>query len=217
MHSDGTQGETAASQRAPGCPISDRSRISRRQALGRISAVVGAGAVAWVVPEILTAKPAAGATLSGGAGARRHPAPAAPARRPGPAAPAAGGGPAPAAAGTGGGSGTAADPAPTAPPPTAPPPTAPPPTAPHPTAVTTAATTSLLPVGSPRFHGLQSPARRRDRRGADRRRVGHAALGQPHTERAADVVTGVRPGGEGGLPCLSDGGPTTAGRIAPRT
>src|SRR5271167_3631993 len=65
MHSDGTQGETAASQRAPGGPISDRSRISRRQALGRISAVVGAGTAAWVVPEILTAKPAAGAVLSG--------------------------------------------------------------------------------------------------------------------------------------------------------
>ncbi len=66
MHNDGTQGETAASQRAPGCPISDRSRISRRQALGRISAVAGTGAVAWVVPEIFTAKAAAGATLSGG-------------------------------------------------------------------------------------------------------------------------------------------------------
>ena len=65
MHSDGTQGETAASQLSPGCPISDRSRISRRQAFGRISAVVGAGAVAWVVPEILTAKPAAGAEPSG--------------------------------------------------------------------------------------------------------------------------------------------------------
>ncbi len=30
-----------------------------------MSAVAGAGAAAWVVPEILTAKPAAGATLSG--------------------------------------------------------------------------------------------------------------------------------------------------------
>ncbi len=64
MHRDGTQGEPAVSQRAPG-PISDPSRISRRQALGRISAVASAGAVAWVVPEILTVKPAAGATLSG--------------------------------------------------------------------------------------------------------------------------------------------------------
>jgi hypothetical protein len=30
-----------------------------------MSAVAGAGAAAWVVPEILTAKPAAGATMSG--------------------------------------------------------------------------------------------------------------------------------------------------------
>jgi hypothetical protein len=65
MNSDGTQGETAASQGLPGSPISDRSRISRRQALGRISAVAGAGAAAWVVPEIFLAKPAAGAALSG--------------------------------------------------------------------------------------------------------------------------------------------------------
>jgi hypothetical protein len=40
-------------------------RYSRRQALGRMSAVAGAGVAAWAVPEILTAKPAAGATLSG--------------------------------------------------------------------------------------------------------------------------------------------------------
>jgi hypothetical protein len=39
-------------------------RLSRRQAMGRMSAVAAAGAVAWAVPEILTAKPAAGATLS---------------------------------------------------------------------------------------------------------------------------------------------------------
>ncbi|HEX4433352.1 MAG TPA: hypothetical protein VH012_00885 [Acidimicrobiales bacterium] len=42
-----------------------RSRMSRRQAMGRLSVVAGAGAAAWVVPEILTAKPAAGAALSG--------------------------------------------------------------------------------------------------------------------------------------------------------
>ena len=65
MHSDGTQGETARSQPLPGYPISDRTRISRRQALGRISAVAGAGAAAWVVPEIFIAKPAAGTALSG--------------------------------------------------------------------------------------------------------------------------------------------------------
>jgi hypothetical protein len=47
-----------------------RTRISRRQAMGRMSAVATAGAAAWVVPEIFTAKPAAGATLSstGGTG-----------------------------------------------------------------------------------------------------------------------------------------------------
>ena len=65
MRSDGTHEDAAVSQRAPGRPVLDRSRISRRQALGRISTVVGAGAAAWVVPEILTAKPAAGAALSG--------------------------------------------------------------------------------------------------------------------------------------------------------
>src|SRR5580704_9445571 len=44
--------------------------FSRRQAMGRMSAVATAGAAAWVVPEIFTAKPAAGATLSstGGTG-----------------------------------------------------------------------------------------------------------------------------------------------------
>jgi hypothetical protein len=36
--------------------------------MGRMSAVAAAGAVAWVAPEILTAKPAAGATLSSPAG-----------------------------------------------------------------------------------------------------------------------------------------------------
>jgi hypothetical protein len=40
------------------------ARLSRRQAIGHMSAVAAAGAVAWAVPEILTAKPAAGATLS---------------------------------------------------------------------------------------------------------------------------------------------------------
>jgi hypothetical protein len=64
MQSGGAQGEAAAS-RLPGYPISDRNRISRRQALGRMSAVAGAGAAAWVVPEIFMAKPAAGTALSG--------------------------------------------------------------------------------------------------------------------------------------------------------
>ena len=176
MHSDGTQGEMAASQHLPGHPISDRSRISRRQALGRISAVAGAGAAAWVVPEIFIARPAAGTALSGpvtstgGGGTRRnrdgqrrhwtrrsdrrHRRQ----RRTGP--------------GTNGPADRRQrDRSRTAPPPTY--------TAGTATkAVTTSATTS--PRGSPRLHGLQSPTRRRDRRGADRRRVGHAVLGQPH-------------------------------------
>jgi hypothetical protein len=38
--------------------------LSRRQALGRMSVVATAGAAAWVVPQIMTAKPAAGASLS---------------------------------------------------------------------------------------------------------------------------------------------------------
>jgi hypothetical protein len=42
-----------------------RPRLSRRQALGRLSTVATTGAAAWVVPEILTARPAAGASLSG--------------------------------------------------------------------------------------------------------------------------------------------------------
>ena len=57
---DGGGGSPAAA----GDPYSGPARLSRRQALGRISAVATAGATAWVVPEILTAKPAGGATLS---------------------------------------------------------------------------------------------------------------------------------------------------------
>jgi pilus assembly protein FimV len=64
MHSEETHRAAGASPVAEG-PLTGRSGMSRRQALGRMSAVAGAGAAAWVVPEILTAKPAAGATLSG--------------------------------------------------------------------------------------------------------------------------------------------------------
>jgi len=39
--------------------------ISRRAVLGRISAGAAVGTTAWVIPQILTAKPAAGATMSG--------------------------------------------------------------------------------------------------------------------------------------------------------
>ena len=42
-----------------------RAWISRRQAIGRLSTGAAVGAAAWMVPEILTARPAAGATLSG--------------------------------------------------------------------------------------------------------------------------------------------------------
>jgi len=67
MDDNQTNGEMAAPPIAADGRV-DRPRLSRRQALGRVSAVATAGAVAWVVPEILTAKPAAGASLSGGGG-----------------------------------------------------------------------------------------------------------------------------------------------------
>jgi hypothetical protein len=59
MHVDDTHPDAAASP--AGGPRSGRAPISRRQAIGRLSALATAGAAAWVVPEILTAKPAAGA------------------------------------------------------------------------------------------------------------------------------------------------------------
>jgi hypothetical protein len=58
--------EVAASESTPAAADRPEApRMSRRQAIGRMSAVAAAGAAAWVVPEILTAKPAAGAALSG--------------------------------------------------------------------------------------------------------------------------------------------------------
>jgi hypothetical protein len=65
MQSEESQADVAAFPGAPGGPPSGRTPISRRQAIGRMSALATAGAAAWVMPEILTAKPAAGATLSG--------------------------------------------------------------------------------------------------------------------------------------------------------
>lgn len=59
MQQDGSQEDLAASGTIPG-----ESRLSRRQAIGRLSVFATAGAAAWVAPEILTAKPAGGATLS---------------------------------------------------------------------------------------------------------------------------------------------------------
>jgi hypothetical protein len=68
MKNHETGGESAASPGRDPAGGSERPRLSRRQALGRMSAVATAGAAAWVVPEILTAKPASGASLSGDVG-----------------------------------------------------------------------------------------------------------------------------------------------------
>jgi hypothetical protein len=46
----------------------DEPRMSRRRAIGGMSAVATAAAAAWAVPEILMAKPADGAVLSGTTG-----------------------------------------------------------------------------------------------------------------------------------------------------
>ncbi len=59
MQSEETQRDAAASGAIP-----ETNRLSRRQAIGRMSMFATAGAAAWVVPEILTAKAAGGATLS---------------------------------------------------------------------------------------------------------------------------------------------------------
>ena len=158
------QGDGATLQRGRRDGRTGRPRLSRRQAMGRMSAVATAGAAAWVVPEILTAKPAAGATLSGTVGAgvvgRR-------ASRP-----------APPPAATGGvrrrqrhrrhrrarrrdhGSRHDCDGADLA-----------------------------------RLHRSQHPARRRGRRGAGGRRLGHAALGQPHPEAGRGRPVRRAPGG----------------------
>jgi hypothetical protein len=66
MHSEQPQSDVEVT--GAGDAPTGRPRLSRRQAMGRMSAVATAGAVAWVVPEILTAKPAAGAALSNAAG-----------------------------------------------------------------------------------------------------------------------------------------------------
>lgn len=55
----------AAATTEPSAGSSQGPRFSRRQAIGRMSLVATAGAVAWVAPEILTAKPADGAVMSG--------------------------------------------------------------------------------------------------------------------------------------------------------
>jgi hypothetical protein len=45
-----------------------KQRLTRRQVMGRAGAVATAGAVAWVVPEILIAQPGSAAGLSGNPG-----------------------------------------------------------------------------------------------------------------------------------------------------
>lgn len=68
MHSEqpqrDTDGDRPSASAGTGDGTTGGPRLSRRQAMGRMSAVATAGAVAWVVPEILTAKPAAGAAMS---------------------------------------------------------------------------------------------------------------------------------------------------------
>jgi hypothetical protein len=66
MHSKDLDGDTASPIAGEG--RMGRPRLSRRQAIGRIGAVATAGAAAWVVPEILTATPASGASLSASVG-----------------------------------------------------------------------------------------------------------------------------------------------------
>ena len=65
MDEEVTREGAAASGSGPDAALADGTHLSRRQAIGRMSAFATAGAAAWIVPEILTAKPAAGATLSG--------------------------------------------------------------------------------------------------------------------------------------------------------
>jgi hypothetical protein len=58
------QSEESQEGAGAGRTAEPRNSLSRRQALGRMSLFATAGAAAWVVPEILTARPAGGATLS---------------------------------------------------------------------------------------------------------------------------------------------------------
>lgn len=62
---DGVQGGGVPSDRGRSIDASV-ARFSRRAALGQMSAGAAVGAAAWVVPQILTAKSAAGATVSHG-------------------------------------------------------------------------------------------------------------------------------------------------------
>ena len=65
MQTDGSRDRSGGNPPARAGGTADgRPRLTRRQAMQRMSAVATAGAAAWVVPEILTAKPAAGASMS---------------------------------------------------------------------------------------------------------------------------------------------------------
>jgi hypothetical protein len=64
MHSDQAHRDGAASPFSSGSYLFGGTPISRRQAIGRMSAMATVGVAAWVMPEILIATPAGGATLS---------------------------------------------------------------------------------------------------------------------------------------------------------
>jgi hypothetical protein len=78
MYNEQRNEDAAASRGTPDSPVTDGTPLSRRQAIGRLSALATAGAAAWVVPEILTAQPAGGATLSAVTSAATVPATSAP-------------------------------------------------------------------------------------------------------------------------------------------
>lgn len=65
MSTEDDQERRAGTPDAAGGAGTAQPGISRRAALGRISAGAAVGTTAWVIPQILTARPAAGATLSG--------------------------------------------------------------------------------------------------------------------------------------------------------
>ena len=68
MNDKGMEQQDPASRGSGDAASGARPRITRRQALTRISTGAAAGAAVWVMPEILTAKPAAGAMTSGSPG-----------------------------------------------------------------------------------------------------------------------------------------------------
>ena len=65
MQSEVTQQGEPGSPEDPSRGGMAQRRISRRALLGGISSGAAVGSAAWVIPQILVAKPAAGATMSG--------------------------------------------------------------------------------------------------------------------------------------------------------